>query len=120
MTSQVPKPDAAPREALAQRVRQLLESETTLSERRMFGAICFMVNGHMAVAAGRAGDLLVRTDPAKIDEMRERGAVTAFMGNDRPMGHGWLNVPQQQLADQTELAFWVEVGVHSRDTELTE
>lgn len=79
----------------------------------MFGGLSFMVGGRMAVAAGRDGDLLVRTDPAAYDDMLRRGGEPAYMGNDRPMGRGWLTVPNERIQDNTALAYWVKVGVDS-------
>lgn len=80
----------------------------------MFGGLSFMVDERMAVTAGRDGDLLVRTDPARYDDLLRRGGMPAHMGRDRPMGPGWLTVPGQQLRDDQELAYWLEVGIGSR------
>lgn len=80
----------------------------------MFGGISFMVDERMAVAAGRDGDLLVRTDPARYDELLQRGGAPAYMGRDRPMGPGWLTVPGPQVQDEQELACWLVVGIESR------
>lgn len=80
----------------------------------MFGGLSFMVEGRMAVAAGRAGDLLVRTDPADYDDLIQRGAIPARMGDHRPMGRGWISVPSQRIQDNAELAYWVTVGIDSR------
>ncbi len=49
-------------EALAERIRPLLPS-TGITERKMFGAVCFMLDGNMLVAAMKDGELLVRTAP---------------------------------------------------------
>jgi hypothetical protein len=83
-------------------------------EVRMFGGLSFMVDERMAVAAGRDGDLLVRCAPSEHDELLLRGGVPAMMGHDRPMGPGWISVPGQQIQDDTELAYWVTVGIDSR------
>ena len=106
---------ASPRDALAQRVRDLLASHRDVREVRMFGGLSFMVDERMAVAAGRDGDLLVRTDPGEYDTLLRRGGEPAQMGNDRPMGRGWLTVPRQRLQQEEELAYWVTVGIDSRD-----
>ncbi len=81
----------------------------------MFGGLSFMVGERMAVAAGRDGDLLVRTDPARYDELLRRGGTPAYMGTDRPMGPGWLTVPGEHVRDDQELAYWIEVGIDSRN-----
>ncbi len=80
----------------------------------MFGGLSFMVDERMAFAAGRTGDLLVRTNPADYEKLLHRGATPALMGNDRPMGRGWLSVPRQQIHEDAELASWVEIGINSQ------
>ena len=51
-------------EVLAQRIHDLLDGEPGLTSRKMFGGLGFMLDGHMAVAAGSGGSLMVRADPA--------------------------------------------------------
>ena len=108
-------PKAGPQDALAHRLRRVLAPHGVVREVRMFGGVSFMVNEKLAVAAGRDGDLLVRVDPEAYDRLLQRGGVPASMGTDRPMGRGWMSVPEQRLADDAELAFWVEIGVDSRN-----
>lgn len=101
------------RDHLSERLRDLFAPYPDVREIRMFGGISFMVNDRMAVAADRAGDLLVRTSPTDYNDLLRRGAVPALMGQDKPMGRGWLTVPRHQLDDDAELAFWVNVGISS-------
>jgi TfoX/Sxy family transcriptional regulator of competence genes len=103
------------RDALAQRLRDLLASYQNVREVRMFGGLSFMVDERMAVAAGRDGDLLVRTDPAAYDDLLQQGGQPAYMGKDRPMGPGWINVPSSNIQDMEALAYWVRVGIDSRN-----
>ena len=78
----------------------------------MFGGLSFMVDDSMVVAVGRDGDLLVRIDPARHDELLNvPGAKPAIMGTDRPMGPGWINVSHDGLATDQQLAFWTRVGL---------
>lgn len=104
------------RDALSRRLRDLLAPQQNVREVRMFGVLSFMVDDRMAVAADRKGDLLVRTDPADYDDLLRRGGVPALMGGDKPMGRGWLTVPCQRIEDEAELAYWVNVGIDSRNT----
>ena len=108
-------PTPSPRDTLEQRLRDILTSYRNVREVRMFGGLSFMVDEHLAVAADRAGDLLVRTDPARYDDLRRRGAEPAHMGADRPMGRSWLTVPQHRLRGDEELTYWIKVGVDSRN-----
>lgn len=42
-------------EALAERIRQLVDTEPGLSETKMFGGLAFLIHGNMAVAASGEG-----------------------------------------------------------------
>lgn len=102
------------RDDLAQRVRGILASERDVQEKNMFGVLSFMVDGRMAVAAGKDGSLLVRTDPKDYEDLLRRGGEPAYMSKERPMGPGWLTVPSARLEGDEELAWWVGVGIASR------
>lgn len=108
-------PASSPRDALAQRVREVLISHPKVRERRMFGSLSFMVDERMTVAARHDEDLLVRTDPTRYGDLLRRGGEPAHMGSDRAMGRGWLTVPGHRLGDDEELAYWVQVGIQSRN-----
>ena len=99
---------------LAQRIRDSLASHPDVREKRMFGGMAFMVDGGLAVSAGKDGDLLVRVDPAQYRDLLAAGGQPAFMGTGRPMGEGWMNVPLDIIADDETLAWWIAVGRTSR------
>jgi TfoX/Sxy family transcriptional regulator of competence genes len=111
----VTTPAPSPYDILARRVRELLTGNHDVREVRMFGGLSYMVDERLAVAVRRGGELLVRTDPAEYDDLLQRGAVPAHMGDERPMGRGWLTVPYQQIQNETELAYWINVGIDSRN-----
>ena len=50
---------------LADRVRELVQAESGLSEQRMFGGLAFLIQGNMAVSASGQGGLLLRVDPPR-------------------------------------------------------
>lgn len=103
----------AEQEALADRVRAALPQDRRIREVPMFGGLSFMVDDSMVVAVGRDGDLLVRVDPARNEDLLSRpGALPAIMGADRPMGPGWIRVSRHGLADDEALSFWTGVGLH--------
>lgn len=98
------------------RVRKLLTGEHTVIEKSMFGGRVFMVNGHLIASAGKAGELLVRV-PGQIHlELCKRGgAQPAHMG-ERSMGEGWITVEGRVIADDDDLAFWIDIAVaHSHE-----
>jgi TfoX/Sxy family transcriptional regulator of competence genes len=112
----VTTPAPSAQDALTQRVRDVLGAGHAVREVRMFGGVSFMVDGQLAVAAGRDGDLLVRVDPARYEELLRLGAGPASMGADRPMGNRWMTVPRSQLDEDERLRFWVAVGIESRSS----
>lgn len=97
-------------EALVERVRDLLAARRVV-EKRMFGGVAFLLDGHMAVAAGSHGGLMVRIDPADSERLlAEPGAEPMVMGG-RPAMKGWLVVHSADLADPAALQVWVARGV---------
>ncbi|GAA2722944.1 TfoX/Sxy family protein [Cellulomonas aerilata] len=102
-------------QGLADRVRALLPADRPVREVRMFGKLSFMVDDALVVAAGRDGDLLVRTDPGRHGELLGvRGAEPAAMGAGRTMGPGWITVTDDGLATDEQIAFWIGVGLQAR------
>jgi TfoX/Sxy family transcriptional regulator of competence genes len=97
---------------LIARIRAALRDEPSTREVPMFGARSFMVNDRMVVAVHPDGDLLVRVDPGRSDELLARpGASPAVMGAGRTMGPGWVAVAQDVVANDLELAFWVDAAL---------
>lgn len=71
-------------ENLAERVRTILASEPSLSERKMFGGIAFMIEGHMC--CGIVGhDLMLRLGPDGSDAALKRPHVRPMDFTGRPM-----------------------------------
>ena len=104
----------AEREELADRIRAVLSDGQTVREVSMFGGRSFMVDDSMVVAARRGGDLLVRIDPARHDELLDvPGAKPAIMG-ERPMGPGWITVSPNGLTTPEQLTFWIDAGLQHR------
>ncbi len=97
-------------EDLADRIREVVGAEPNLTEKRMFGGLAFLVGGHMAVAAGSRGRLMVRADPAESDELVGSGEADLVVMRDRPI-RGWLDVDPARLRTSEQLTRWVELGV---------
>ena len=71
-------------EKLADRVRDVLETEDSVTERKMFGGLAFMVRGHMA--CGIVGDdLMLRLGAESADKALERPHVRPMDFTGRPM-----------------------------------
>jgi TfoX/Sxy family transcriptional regulator of competence genes len=96
-------------EALAERIRELLDGEPGVTEKKMFGGLAFLVGGNMAVSASGQGGALVRVDPAQTDRIVGTTNAQVAVMRDRPMP-GWLRVAQEDLRTKRQLARWVQLG----------
>ena len=94
---------------LADRMRDLLAEERDLTEKKMFGGLAFLIDGHMAVAASGQGGIMIRADPAESDALVETTDAELVVMRGKPMA-GWLRVDAESLRARRELAKWVEVG----------
>jgi len=97
-------------EDLANRIRELISAEPGLTEKRMFGGLAFLVDGHMSVAVSGRGGLMVRCDPAATDELRSKPHAGPFEMRGRVMD-GWLRVDPEGVATKRQLERWVARGV---------
>jgi hypothetical protein len=101
-------------EELAHRIRQVVEGEPGLGEKRMFGGLAFLVNGNMAVSASGQGGLLLRIDPGQADSLVDQEHVRRFVMRGREMD-GWLHVDVESIETDDELRRWVTHGLtHTR------
>jgi TfoX/Sxy family transcriptional regulator of competence genes len=96
-------------EALADRIRALLEGAPQVTEKKMFGGLGFMVGGNMAVAASGQGGIMVRVDPAEGDELIATTPAEPMEMRGRSMS-GWLRVDTADVATDDALEEWVERG----------
>ena len=95
---------------LADRVREVVQTERGLTEKRMFGGLAFLIDGHMAVSASGQGGLLLRVDPAESASLVEEPHVRRFQMRGREMD-GWLHVDAEAVENEDDLRRWVSLGV---------
>ena len=97
-------------EALARRLRELLADEKSVTEKKMFGGLAFLLNGNMCVSASGSGGLLARIDPADTNAAIARPNVSLMKMGGRTMA-GWIRVASEGLSSKRELAAWVKRSV---------
>jgi TfoX/Sxy family transcriptional regulator of competence genes len=97
-------------EELANRIRELVAAEQGVTEKRMFGGLAFLINGHMSVSASGRGGLLLRVDPDRTDELLGKPHAFPFEMRGREM-QGWLRVAPEGLKTKRQLERWVARGV---------
>jgi TfoX/Sxy family transcriptional regulator of competence genes len=96
-------------EALATRVRRVLAPRSDVTERRMFGGICFLVGGSMACGIVKA-ELCVRVRPGRHEEALSAPQTRPMDFTGRPM-RGFVYVGAAGLADSAALRKWVTLGI---------
>ena len=96
-------------EDLANRIREVVQDEPGLTEKRMFGGLAFLINGNMAVSASSKGGLLLRVDPAQTAAVVSEPDVRRFEMRGREMD-GWLRVDEVVIETDDELRRWVGIG----------
>ena len=94
---------------LADRIRELLDGEADLTEKKMFGGLAFLVRGNMAVAASGQGGVLVRVDPAQSGSLVATTGARPMVMRGRAM-QGWLRVDADDVRTKRQLARWVRLG----------
>lgn len=95
-------------EKLAARVRRLLSRQPELSERKMFGGICFLLRGHMC--CGVLGDqLIVRVEREHYEAALKRPHTRVMDITGRPM-RGFVVILPKGYATGKALGAWLAVG----------
>jgi TfoX/Sxy family transcriptional regulator of competence genes len=96
-------------EKLAARVRGLLARNPAFSVRRMFGGICYMLNGNMC-AGVLNNELIVRAAPEPYAAALKRPYARAFDFTGRPM-KGFVVVGANCCNTAARLAGWIALGL---------
>jgi TfoX/Sxy family transcriptional regulator of competence genes len=97
-------------ENLAERLRPLLQGKYTVTEKKMFGGLAFMVNGHMC--CGIVGkDLVVRTGPDAFDQALQQTHSRPMDFTGRPM-KGFIYVAPAGYRSDRELKSWAQLGLN--------
>ena len=96
-------------EELAERIRELLDDQAGVTEKKMFGGLAFLVGGNMAVAASGQGGILVRVDPSESEEHVATTNAYPMEMQGRQM-KGWLRLDAADVRTKRQLSKWVSLG----------
>ena len=99
-------------EKLAARIASILsglEPAVEAEKRKMFGGLCFMVNGRMACGVHNA-DLIAKFDPERHAALAAKPGARPFDFTGRP-ARGILYVGPAGIKTAAALKGWVEAGV---------
>ncbi|MBS7690523.1 TfoX/Sxy family protein [Pseudomonas lalucatii] len=93
-------------EGLAERLREALQGQADITERKMFGGLAFLARGHMFV--GILGDVLMaRVGPSSYAQALALPYVREMDFTGKPM-RGYVFVEPPGFAEDEDLAAWVQ------------
>jgi TfoX/Sxy family transcriptional regulator of competence genes len=97
-------------EKLADRTREIISlSHKNVEEKKMFGGLCFMVNGKMCVGVEQER-LMVRLDPERYDEAMEKEGCKPMDFTGKIM-KGYVFVDIDSLNTKKKLEYWVKLAL---------
>ncbi|RLV48124.1 RNA methyltransferase [Nocardioides mangrovicus] len=96
---------------LAERVRALLPAGAWV-EKPMFGGLGFMLEDRLLLSASHTGGLLLRLDPAEVDDLLDPPQVDRMtMGGRR--SRRWVSVAGGRVADDASLRVWLDLALRA-------
>ena len=93
-------------ETLATRIRDVLARRRNVEEKKMFGCVCFMLDGN-ALAGVWKDRLIARVGPDEGEAALLEPHVRAFDITGRPM-RKWVAVEPEGVEDDGQLKDWIE------------
>lgn len=100
---------------LAHRIRDLLQEDPRIREKKMFGGLAFLVDG--AMAFGIIGDeLMVRVGPDRYVESLARSHARPMDFTGRPM-RGFVQIEPSGFEEDSELSGWLALGIEYASTQ---
>ena len=94
--------------ALAEKIQKRMEKQKGFSQRKMFGGICYMINGNMA--CGIVGDdLMVRVGPKDYQRSLRRSHARPMDFTGRPL-KGFVYVSAKGYDREAALKEWIGIG----------
>jgi TfoX-like protein len=96
-------------EELAERIRQALARKKGIEEKKVFGCICFFLNGNALAGVWKDG-LIARLGPDEGELALREPHVRAFDITGRPM-RNWVVVEPEGVEDDEQLIAWIQGAV---------
>lgn len=98
-------------EGLAEIIREDLAEISGITEQRMFGGLCFLMDGNMLVALHGSGGAMFRVGKASEAEALAVAGAKPMEMTGRRMG-GFVDVPDgQDVGDDTRRAVWLRLAL---------
>jgi TfoX/Sxy family transcriptional regulator of competence genes len=97
-------------EKIADRIREIVAlTHDDVEEKKMFGGLCFMVNGKMSMGVVKER-MMLRVDPSVADEALEKEGCIPMDFTKKPM-KGFLYIEPWALNTRQEMEYWVGLAL---------
>ena len=96
-------------EGLAAMMRDDLVDQTGISKKKMFGGLCFLLNGNM-VCGVHSGGAMFRVGKEREQEAMAVTGAGPMMFTGKPMG-GMIDVSEDALADDDRRSIWMGLSL---------
>ena len=96
-------------ERLAERIRRVLDKHRAVTEKKMFGGVCFLVNGNMCCGVER-DKLVVRVGIEPYEQLLQKRHVKPMDFTGRPL-RGFIYVMPGGLKRRETLRSWLAWGL---------
>ncbi|WP_202868951.1 TfoX/Sxy family protein [Kribbella antibiotica] len=92
---------------LADRIRDVFAG-LSVREVKMFGGLTFMVNDKMTATANTHGDLMIRCDPDRVEDLLTKPGADWPSMRGKKMSKGWIVVEADRVESDKVLGSWLE------------
>ncbi|MBK0378850.1 TfoX/Sxy family protein [Mucilaginibacter segetis] len=96
-------------EELLNRVREALMDIAEVTEKRMFGGICFMVNNKLCVCVNQH-EILCRIGPDEFDNAIEQNGTRPMQQGDRT-AKGYVFVDELAIQNKVDFDYWIGLAL---------
>ena len=96
-------------ESLALRIRQIVVRRQGITEKKMFGGVCFLLNGKMCVGVWK-NSLIARLGTEQEAEALLDPHVKKMDLTGKPM-KGWVLVEPDGVENDEQLSGWIEQAI---------
>lgn len=95
--------------SLVERIRPIVSRQCGVTEKKMFGSICFLLNGNLLVGVWK-DSLIARIGKDAYETALQEEYVTEFDVTGRLM-KGWVIVEADGIDSDHQLSHWIELAV---------
>jgi TfoX/Sxy family transcriptional regulator of competence genes len=94
---------------LVAKIRELVVLDPRVTEKKMFGGVCFLLDGRILVGVRRNGALLVQCGAAAANEAARQDGVTHMRMGER-VAANFIDVEGESLETEQGLSHWISLA----------